>query len=463
MGAAVSARAWPRSAAWWSTAAFGGALAMIALYALLRTLAAPEPALVGWALVAAALTVASPLAGLTMLAALGPFTEAAAADGRVTAVPYLLAALGLGSIVLAARRWLSSSLPRPPLPVVLAGVLFAATLLSVAVSVLSFGATRGVEALQLWVPGIGGGLTVLVAGWLVARERELRPLLVVVAAVWLAALLSAIDYLGDGIVRESAVGWLLRPAPAVARLTGIIPAPNAAAAILLVGVPFAAIGALSGRSTAVRLLSLAIGALLLAAVVLTYSRSALLALVVIAAVMAWHYWRWRGLAIAAAALAAIVAASFVVPGLGIIRSVPAWADEARLAAWSASVGMWAEAPLLGHGMRSFEWLHAQYGSTLDAPHNEWLRFFAEGGAVAGAAALVLLATVVATLVPRQSWMAAAGAGVAASLAVMASFNNPLLYAQVTVPTFIVVGMALGHSPHEPTTGRASTATRERGA
>lgn len=418
---------------------------MVALYVVLRTLAVPEQLVLGWTVVAAVFTIASPLAGLTMLAALAPFTEAATADGRATALPYLLAALGAGTLLLAGRRWLAGLLPRPSVPVVLAGLLFAATLLSVGVSALSFGSGRGIEALQAWVPGIGGGLTVLFAGWLVAREGDKRPLVVAVAAVTLAALLSVVDHLGDGGLRGSAIGWLLRPHAAPARMTGIIPAPNAAAAIFLVGVPLAALGALSGRTLAIRLIALAAGSLLLVAVVLTSSRSALLALVAIAAVLAWHYWRWRGLAIAAASLAAIVAASFVVPGLGIIRSVPAWADEARLAAWSASVQMWADAPILGHGMRSFEWLHARYGSTLNAPHNEWLRFFAEGGIIAGLAALALILTVLPTLMRGATWVAAGGAAVTAALVVMASFNNPLLYAQVTVTTFAVIGIALSQS------------------
>ena len=78
---------------------FAVGLVMVGVYFVLRTLSVPEPVLLAWIAAAVVLTLASPLAGLTMLAALGPFTEAQTADGRVTAVPYLLAATGLALVV----------------------------------------------------------------------------------------------------------------------------------------------------------------------------------------------------------------------------------------------------------------------------------------------------------------------------------------------------------------------------
>ncbi|MDP8904247.1 MAG: O-antigen ligase family protein [Chloroflexota bacterium] len=430
-----------------ATWAIGGGLILVAIYATLRTLAVPEVVLLAWAALAVVLTIASPLAGLTILAAIGPFTEALTDDARITAVPFVLAALGLGTLVALARLAVARQLPRVPLPVALAVVLFIGTLSAVGLSALWYGPQRGLEALQLWVPGIGGGLTVLFAAWLIGREGEYRPLAVVVGSITLAASLSVVDVLLNGVIRESAFGWLLRSEVGPERLTGVIPAPNAAATIFLVALGPAAAAVLFAAHPRLRLLALIASAILLTAILLTYSRSALLALVIIAVLLAWRFRGWRALAGVAAAVLAIGIAVLAIPRLGVLREVPFWADEARLGAWSASIRMWLDAPLTGHGFRSFEWLHLQYGSTLDAPHNEWLRFFAEGGVAVGIAALaVVLSGLLATLRGRD-WLAGAGAAGLTAVALMAAFNNPFLYAQVTVAAFLVVGGASAAVPY----------------
>lgn len=425
-----------------ATAALSVGLVLVALFAVLRTVGAPEAVIFGWTAAAAVASIFSPLVGLTVLAAIGPFTEAVTDEGRITAVPYLLAALGLGVVLVAVRRALTGGLRRPPLPVALALILFVGTLLSVGLTALSFGSGRGQQALELWVAGIGGGLTVMFAAWLVARAGEFRPLVILLASIALAALLSVVDVLLGGVVRESLFGWLLRSEVGPERLTGVIPAPNPAAMIFLVALPFTLIGTLSVRNVATWLLAAAATAVLVGAIVLTYSRSGLIALAVVVAVLAWHYRRWLGLAAVVAFITLAGLAVLLVPGLNVVRDVPLWADEARLAAWSASVEMWLAAPLTGHGLRSFEWLHAAYGTTLDAPHNEWLRFFAEGGIVVGLAALAFAAASLVTMLRRRNLVAAGGAVVLTALFVMASFNNPLMYVQVTVPLFLALGIAL---------------------
>ncbi|CAN5636264.1 hypothetical protein BH23CHL7_BH23CHL7_00340 [soil metagenome] len=432
-----------------STSALLAGLALVAVYVALRTLNAPEAMVLAWTAVAAGLTVVSLAGGLTVLAAIGPFTEALSDDGRITAVPFLLAALGLGVVVLLARLVLRRRFPRPPLAIGLAIVLFVGTLLAVGLTAWLFGTARGMAALELWAVGIGGGLTVLFAAWLVGREGELRPVLIVAASITLAAALSVADTIFNGVVRESVLGWLLRSEVGPERLTGIIPAPNAAATIFLMGLaPALAIALFVPRSD-YRLLAAAACVVLLAAIVLTHSRSALLALVVIAALAAWRWSGWRAFAgVTVIALGAALAA-LAFPQLGLSREVPFWADEARLAAWSASAQMWLAAPFTGHGFRSFEWLHLEFGSTLDAPHNEWLRFFAEGGLVAGVVGLGLLAAALAALSRGRRWVAVAAAAGLAGFAVMASFNNPLLYVQVNVPAFLLLGMGISREAVAP--------------
>jgi len=246
---------WRRRIADRSTRALTLALALVAVYAVLRTIDAPEAVLLGWTIAAAALTVLSLVGGLSILAAIGPFTEALTDEGLITAVPFLLAALGVGTVVALVRMAIEGRFPRPSVPVRLAVVLFTGTLLGVLVTALSFGPGRGLEALQLWVPGIGGGLVVLLAAWLLGREGEYRPLLIVAGSITLAALLSVADYLQGGGLRDGALGWLLRPDPLQARMTGIIPAANPAATIFLVGLATAVAAIVFGRNHWFRLLA----------------------------------------------------------------------------------------------------------------------------------------------------------------------------------------------------------------
>jgi O-antigen ligase len=135
---------------------------------------------------------------------------------------------------------------------------------------------------------------------------------------------------------------------------------------------------------------------------------------------------------------------------GLVREVPLVADQDRVTAWTAAVRMWQDQPLIGTGFRTFEWLHADFGSpVLDAPHNEWLRLFAEEGAVVGlAGAAFALLTPLALLRSRgvvadAGVITAAAGAAAAAVFLMAFFNNPFTYLQVNVPAFIVIGTGLG--------------------
>ena len=413
------------------------ALLLVAIYFVLRTAAVPDFIVAGWTIAACVAALVSPLAGLTVLAAIGPFTEALSADGRVTAGPFLLAALGASLLIQLVLR------PRPSrlsLPLVAALGLFAVTLLGVLESTLAFGVGRGLDAFEAWVPGVGGGLTaLLVAAWL-AWRGELRPLAIAIGAITVAALVSLADFFGHGAVQHSAFGWLVHGGVAGDRLHGVIDAPNPAAALFLAALAVTLSAAVFGRPTRMRLVAGLATAALGVAVVATYSRSALLAVGVVVVLLGWQWRRWLGVAltIAGAAVALVLAS-----GTSLIRQVPQVADSARIDAWRASVAMWLDAPLSGHGFRSFEWLHASYGSGLDAPHNEWLRLFAEEGALAGLVGLLFVTAVLATLLRARAWLETAIGAAAAALFVMACFNNPFWYAQVVGPAFLILGTGLG--------------------
>ncbi|MEX2546805.1 MAG: O-antigen ligase family protein, partial [Chloroflexota bacterium] len=421
----------------WSGFAVG--LVLIAAYALLRTLTVPEPAVLTWTAVAVLATLASPLCGLTVLAALGPFTEALTDNGRVTAVPFLLAALG-ASVVLhtALTRWL----PRPSVPVAAAAVLFAGTALGVLVSAVNYGTAFGIQALQLWVPGIGGAMTVLLAAaWLSSRTAELRPLFVAIAAVSIGALLSFLNAATNDAVRHSAVGWLLRTDIDLARLGGLLPAPNAAAALFVVGIIAALAVALDESRPTIRALASAAAAVQAVALLLTYSRAGLLALGLGLLLLAWRRWPRFGAAIAVTVVLVMVAG---LAFLWVARDIPLVSDQNRLLAWAATARMWLANPLLGSGFRSFEWLHADYGSPyLDAPHNEWLRLFGEEGTVIGLAGLVFAMGLPLILLRSRNRLAAGTGAAAAGLFLAACFNNPFLNTQLNVPAFLIIGTGLG--------------------
>jgi len=119
-------------------------------------------------------------------------------------------------------------------------------------------------------------------------------------------------------------------------------------------------------------------------------------------------------------------------------------DQQRIEAWTAALRMWTDAPLTGLGFRSFEVLHAQYGARLiGSPHNEWLRFFAEEGTVVGLLGLIFIGAAFIALSRGRSWPIIGAFCAFGAFVVMASFNNPLTYLQVVVPTFIVIGTGLG--------------------
>ena len=448
-----------RYAAAWPTlrdAGFPIGLLLIAAYVALRTLGGPELLYLGWIVAAAATAIAWPIAGMTVLAAIGPFTEALTAQGQITAAPVLVAVVGAS---VALRVVISRRLPRLSAPLLLAVLIFAGTALGVANSFRLAGPELGMEAARLWVPGIGGGLTVFLAAAWVGGQAELRPLLVVAASVAVAAVLSIADLASDGQIRSGPLGWLLRSDSVQDRLGGIIPAPNAVAAILLVALSVAVAALLFARRSEFRLLAAAALPPIAIAMVLTYSRSALLGTVAVAGLLAWRIRRAAGVAVV---LAALVVAIVLTPGFLTARGVPidptkppsvgqTPGDEFRVAAWQASVRMWLDAPLTGHGFRSFEWLHREYGAVrLNAPHNEWLRLFAEEGLFVGIAGVGFAALTVISLLRRPGWVAIGASAAAAGLFVMASFNNPFLYTQVNVPAFLVIGTGLGWALRAPT-------------
>jgi O-antigen ligase len=191
---------------------------------------------------------------------------------------------------------------------------------------------------------------------------------------------------------------------------------------------------------------------MIVALYVTYSRAALLALFVLAVVLCWRIRRALGIAVLAVG---IVGAVILLPSYLQLRSesVPEGAvqpgsvlvasDELRFRAWGAAIQMWQDQPVTGQGFLAYKQLADAYGDpALGSPHNEWLRLFAEEGTIAGLAGLALVGGTLWWLSRRRDPFGAAVLAGAAGYFIMASFNNPLLFAQISAVVFSIIGCGL---------------------
>jgi O-antigen ligase len=245
---------------------------------------------------------------------------------------------------------------------------------------------------------------------------------------------------------------LLRPNAFGYRLSGIIPSPNGSASLIIVPATVLIAAAVLRRGPAWRLIAAGMAAVLVIALYFTYSRAALLGLFACAVIVVWRLRRTAGaLLLAVGIVAGAIALPFylqyrsqyVAEGTVATGAVLVASDYDRLRAWQAAYSMWLDEPLIGHGFQSYRELHAAYGDpVLTAPHNEWLRFFAEGGILVGLLGVGWAATTLVALARTPGWLGAASFAAFAGWCIAATFNNPTLYVQVGVIVFIVAGTGL---------------------
>jgi O-antigen ligase len=115
--------------------------------------------------------------------------------------------------------------------------------------------------------------------------------------------------------------------------------------------------------------------------------------------------------------------------------------------------MWRDEPLIGHGFLSYKQLADQYGDTiLSSPHNEWLRLFAEEGALGGFLGLAFLATTASWLSHARGALAAGIFAGALGYFTMATFNNPFLFVEVSAVVFPLIGYAVVQAARERSRG-----------
>lgn len=428
---------------------------LIVAYVALRTGDASRDLLTLWVAAAAVLALLHPGAGLTVFAVMAVFSEPFVLTRDFGAKPIVVGALAVGLALRLVRR------PRDfpwSLPIALGLAVVAGTLAGVGVVAARTDGATAADALVRWITGPATMGVVLVAAAWAARRGSLRPLIVVTVAGVAAGLAGLVDFFFVAGIRDTALDWIVRPTRFETRLAGVIPSPNGVAALVIGPFAVCAAAAILGRTVRipVRVLAAAGAAVLVAAMYFTYSRAALLGIFVLAVVVAWRIRRWLG---AGLLVAGIVAGVLLLPGYLASRSaavggggevdpsgVLVASDVLRLRAWAAAGAMWADDPLLGVGFGQYGQHADVYGdAVLNAPHNEWLRLFAEEGIVVGLVGVLWMGATVLTLRRVPGWLGAAALASALGWAVAATFNNPLLFIQVSTVAFTIVGTGLART------------------
>ncbi len=434
---------------------------LIALWFVLRTRYGVEARpYIAWTLLTCGVAVLSPTSGLVVLAATGPFYEPVTIGRDLGMRHILVAVLGLSvgaRLVLGGWR----RMPWSP-PVVLAVAIGGLTLLGLANTFARFDQDFAFHAARTWLSSIGGAMIVLLVAVWVSRDGLRRPLAAALAAAVVAVGLSLVDHFAKGVVADGPLSWIGFWKDFNGRLGGAIPSPNGMASVTIIPAAVLIMWAFLDRGNQrLRLAALVLSAPLVLALYVTYSRAALLALFVVIVVLGWRIRRALGVGIL---VAGVVATAILLPSYLQLRSESALeggvrpgsilvaSDVVRFQAWGAASRMWQDEPLVGQGFLAYRDLGPDFGDpVLGSPHNEWLRLFAEEGTVGGLVGLAFVATTLGFLARRRDPIATGIATGAAGYVVMASFNNPLLFIQISSVVFTAIGYGLARSirPSDP--------------
>jgi O-antigen ligase len=283
------------------------------------------------------------------------------------------------------------------------------------------------------------------AAWWAARAARdaVRPL---AAACGLAVIVVALVALRDFAQPQSGV-WF--DGTAIVRLAGPLEGPNQFAAWLGLALPAALVGLAAWPAL------LAVSLVGGAAVALTLSRGGIAQTVIAIAGALWARGREGRRLLAAAALAAVLALTGLAlwthssGGLSRVASLGESADAGgtgtRPILWHAALAMARAHPLLGVGAGNFELLLQRYGAppgVRTQANSLYLEAAADGGVV------LLLATVLAALVPPLVLVRARGApfalaiGIAGlALAAHGLIDDVTFYTKVGQLWWVLAGVA----------------------
>ncbi|HYO41653.1 MAG TPA: O-antigen ligase family protein [Candidatus Limnocylindrales bacterium] len=443
-------------------------VALVVAWLAIRTATpADGPLFAAWAIVVAVVMILSPLSGLVVLAATAPFDEPFTITQYLG--PRMLLVFVLAGSVAARVIVRPRSMPWS-WPIAFAGLLAIGTLGSIVVGYPRFGRDFSEVSFEFWVAGVGGGMAVLLAAAWIAREGELRPMIAAIAASVVGAAITVVDYLAPALLAGGPLSWMLHAKEFGFRISGVIPSPNGLASLLLPPAMILAAAALLAprRSMRLRVLALVGLAPMVPALYFTYSRTVFVACYGFAVVAAWRVRRWLGVAVLVVGVAVGVLAlpSYLTMRAQVVvegartESILVASDIQRFTAWGASIQMFADRPVTGWGFRSYRVIGDRYGDrVLNSPHNEWLRFFAEQGIAGGLVGVAFVLTGLARLARIPGWFGAGMTSAFLAYVLSASFNNPLLFIQVSIVAFTIVGTGFAWGrrppPGEPAAGAPS--------
>jgi O-antigen ligase len=312
----------------------------------------------------------------------------------------------------------------------------------------------------------------------VRRDQLLIVLAGALIALFAASLQGVIQhYSGDYVAGFAAGGSVF------GRVQGSFDHPNQFATFIASLVPLAGVVFLSREFPGpMRLLSLAALALAVPALVFTYSRGSLIA-VVLGAIVWLAFLRPR----AAIAIAAVVAISVAALAPSTLRERfdPDTSHQdltERIDLWNAAIAMYSEHPVLGVGINNYSVAYPDLPRTPSvAPehrlflegeaqvlpthaHNLYLNTLAEAGLV-GAVALLLLIGLSISAVYRGCRVtdpigrsACIGIGISLMILLIDSFVDATLFTEAALPLFALLGVATVFIGLEPV--RAKSPRRE---
>ena len=296
------------------------------------------------------------------------------------------------------------------------------------------------------------GLLIFIGAHRVTRERSSGIAAIVLALV----ILLAADTVAQSVTGTS---WLRPRVPMWGRFQGALRYPSDISLLPFL-LPIGA-AALTGSGWW-RLAAGAVAvALVAAAVSLSGTRSALAALVVIAAAAGWLQGRARlGLVVIAIALIVALGVAGVAKATAPKRLVSAatYRDERRPSQWRAAIYLFRERPLLGHGPHSFKRILSERPNDpvlrqvdrryAPYPHDIYLEALCGTGVVGCATLVALLGLGLRTLYAarRVSATARAAAASLSSFAAVGLFDLSLGRDWVQLCFWLPLGIACALSP-----------------
>lgn len=399
-----------------------------------------------WGLVLA-VSVLAPMIGMIALAVIGPFPRPLVVQ---TAGVYLAV---VGAVLLGIVLRLPVERPRlsrPPAHVWAIGALVVYAAAHLIGGLLDGPASsRGFSDIApTFFQFTVGALTFLAAG-LVVRGRSPFP---IVAALLVGAVLASTTALAQSMGAESLVSGLIWPAEdraatAVDRVTGPLQDPNYFGAYLATAIMLGLACVVIARSTRVKATVIAVSGFLSAALLLTLSRGALVALVAGVITLAFTRGLRKGLLmVSATVVAAVIAwplfagARFAADPSRAAGGLAAQLGESsdRTGAWVGGLEAFLSSPVFGVGWGRL----VDEVSTGIPAHNWYITILGETGIVGFILWAVFLVTIAAALRKRSRTARTVGFTVLVTWMVASMFLElPLVYA-ATGLALMVLGVAI---------------------